>query len=480
MKILLTGADGYIGSRLLPLLCEAGHHVIAFASQPSRLHICSHHKHQVEIIEGTLLVPEALKKIPKDIEAAYFLVHSISHYGTDFAKVDATAAHNFLASLKNSMVRQVIYLGGIFNEGAAASSALSRFSVENILRKGTIPVTILRTGLIIGPGSIMLELLRGIVEKNPVIILPKWANSLCQPIAVYDVLHYLLDVLGNEKCFGKAFEIGGQEVLTFKETVKRFARFRGLKRIVFSVPLMLSKASSYFLHLVSPVNLAATSVVVSNLKEDFICSNDEILTVLPKNRLNVDDSLRRSFAEFEDNALVSSWDVFLSQTSSEKPALQEFLEVPGYGCFRRVDKVNFAAKPEDILKRVWSLGGDTGWYFMTWTWRLRGAIDKFLGGSGFQPGRPSRLSLHAGDRLDFWRVILADETGMRLVLFAEIKLPGEEWLEFKIVNDEENWALIQTFTFRPKGLLGRMYWLVLAPFHRWVFRGMCRQIAHPE
>jgi uncharacterized protein YbjT (DUF2867 family) len=478
MKILLTGANGYIGSHLFPLLCEAGHHIVAFSRDPQQLRICPHLKDQVEVIEGNLQNPETIKKIPKDVEAAYFLIHSISHYGTDFAKLDATSAHNFVNYLKDSSVQQVIYLGGIANKEADSADIRSRFSVANILREGRAPVTVLRTGLVIGPGSSLLEIVRGVVEKNPIIILPKWANSLCQPIATYDLMHYLLDVVGNEKCVNKTFDVGGPEVLSFKEVIIQFAKFRGLKRIILPVPLMLSKVSSYFMQWMSPISLPVTSVVVNNLKHDFICSDNEITEILPKRLLNYEEALQRSFKEFEDVALVESWESFFSKTVLERPELQEYIVVPSYGCLHEVNKVDFTENPEHVLDRIWNLGGSTGWYYMDWVWKFRGALDKLFGGDGFRKVRPTDRPLGSGDYLDFWRVILADKAAMRLILFAEIKLPGEAWLEFKIDRYKDRWMLVQTMTFRPKGLFGRLYWYLFFPIHRLILREMSRRIVN--
>ncbi|WP_027419618.1 SDR family oxidoreductase [Crocinitomix catalasitica] len=469
MRVLLTGASGYIGKRLLPILVEAGHEVICCVRDVKRFTPPESLKSRITIIQVDLLDEASLVNIPKDIDGAYYLVHSMAT-SSDYQSLELSSAKNFRRALSETKVKHVIYLSGIVNESALSEHLTSRKNVEIELGKGNYNLTTLRAGIIIGSGSASFEIMRDLVEKLPVMITPKWLNTKCQPIGISDVLQFLSKTIFNENTYNRDFDIGGPDVLTYKEMLLALGRARNLKRYIFIVPVMTPKLSSYWLYFVTSTSYKLAVALVHSMKIEVVCRNHDIDKILGIETISYQKALERAFVKIEKDEVVSSWkDAFIS--SDFNLNISEFIHVPTHGCFIDV-REEIIIDRNECVERIWSIGGETGWYYGNWLWRIRGLMDKFVGGVGLRRGRTTEHSLNAGDALDFWRVMYADKNEGRLLLFAEMKLPGEAWLEFRIVDNK----LIQTATFRPLGLLGRLYWYSVLPFHGFIFKGMIRKL----
>lgn len=469
MKILLTGATGYIGKRLLPLLVQEGHDVVVLVRDKKRFLSDL----EVEVVEADLLDPSSIQAIPKEIDVAYYLVHSMAHSYNDFHRLEAESAENFVEALKGTQVKQVIYLSGIASDPKLSRHLASRKNVEEILASSGIPYTIFRAGIILGSGSASFEIIRDLVEKLPVMIAPKWVSNRTQPIAIYDVLYYLSHAINQPKCLNQVFDIGGDEVLTYKQVLLRFAALRGLKRWIISVPVLTPRLSSYWLYFVTSTNFSLAMSLVDSLKNHAVCRDFRIRDVIPHQTLSFDQAVERAFLKIDQNAVISSWkDSWV--TSEISQGLSSYIETPHHGCFKDIKRFPFHAdKRKEVVERIWNIGGATGWYAYDWAWKLRGFVDKVFGGVGLNRGRTHPSTINAGDSLDFWRVLYANKEEGRLLLYAEMKLPGEAWLEFKI----EGSTLVQTATFRPSGVLGRLYWYTLYPIHTAIFLAMGYRIA---
>ncbi len=469
MKILLTGATGYIGKRLLPILVENGYHVICCVRDSERFNYTKSVKRFISIITVDFLDKESLVNIPDDIDAAYYLIHSMSN-SKEYDKLEEITATNFKNCINKTKAKQVIYLSGIVNENNLSKHLQSRKNVEEILDRGKFSLTTLRAGIIMGSGSASFEIIRDLVEKLPIMIAPKWLNTRCQPIGIRAVIEFLEKCLLNEKVFNRNFDIGGPEILSYKEMLIEFAKSRQLKRWIYTVPVMTPKLSSYWLYFITSTSYKLAISLVESMKVEVVCRNNEINNIVNVYPEGYVKTIHRAFSKIKSNHIVSSWKD--SQISGiKKINISEFINVPKFGCFKDVREREFVSKSE-VLDKIWSIGGDTGWYHANILWKLRGGIDKLFGGVGLRRGRTNPTIIRAGDALDFWRVLYANKKEGRLLLFAEMKLPGEAWLEFKTKNNK----LIQTATFRPHGILGRFYWYSVLPFHGIVFSGMINKI----
>jgi uncharacterized protein YbjT (DUF2867 family) len=475
MKILLTGANGYIGTRLLPRLIDHGHQIYALVRSSSRIAIPEKFQSQLHVIEADLLQPASLLKIPDDIDAAYYLVHSMS-YSQKFAELEASSAKNFAERLGNTAANQIIYLSGLVNEPHLSQHLSSRKRVGEMLQQGRVPVTILMAGIIIGSGSASFEIIRDLVEKLPIMIAPKWLNQLTQPIAIRDVLTYLTRVLGHPECIGQSFEIGGPDVMSYKDLLLNFAKMRGLKRKIFTVPILTPRLSSYWLFFVTSTSFSLARFLVESLINNAVCKEHRIQEIFPRKLLSYERALQLAFTCIEEDWVPSSWKDSLSG-SALNPDLSSYIHVPKFGILSERRTVTFTCPIEQVQYRIWSLGGSQGWLAMNWAWGFRGFLDKLVGGIGLRRGRTHPKRLKAGDVLDFWRVLLADDKNRRLLLYAEMKLPGEAWLEFEIIQNEAGGILKQTASFRPNGVWGRCYWYVLYPFHFLIFSQLARRLA---
>lgn len=474
MNILLSGGTGYIGLRLLPQLLEAGHtvHVLVrdrarfpekdFADFIDRLHF----------IEEDLLEPPEGFQFPHEIQAAYFLVHAMGG-GAGFREREAKCAKSFLEALDGTCCKQIVYLGGIVPSSGKLSEHLeSRRAIEAILSSGAIPLTTLRASIIVGSGSASFEIIRDLTEKLPVMVAPRWVRNRCQPIAIRNVIFYLMNVLGREETLGRSFDIGGPEVLSYHHLLTQYAKQRGLHRYILPVPFLSLKFSSLWLYMMTSTSFFISRALVDSMAHETICENNDIRAIIPQELLTYDQAIDLALARIAQNRVPSSW--YSSLASGRlAPSRLRTVHVPEHGVLQDKQVIDLTADRESVVQTVWSLGGSTGWPSMNWAWRLRGSLDRLIGGIGVRRGRRDPKMLRPGDALDFWRVLLADRENGRLILYAEMKLPGEAWLEFDIDDHQ----LKQTATFRPLGLWGRMYWILCLPFHHWLFPRMAHRLA---
>jgi uncharacterized protein YbjT (DUF2867 family) len=424
---------------------------------------------KIQVIQIDLLNKTSLSNIPKNIDGAFYLVHSMSS-SSDYYKQEHESAENFRNAISLTNVQHVVYLSGIVNESTLSDHLTSRKNVEGELGRGSYNFTTLRAGIIIGSGSASFEIMRDLVEKLPVMVAPKWLNTRCQPIGISDVVKILSKTLFNPLTFNNNFDIGGPDILSYKEMLLKFAEIRNLKRHILIVPVMTPKLSSYWLYFVTSTSYNLAVALVNSMKVEVVCRNDEINKILGIQPISYYSALQKAFTKIESNEVVSSWkDAFIS--SSLNLNISEFIEVPTFGCYRDIRERTLIDR-ELSIEKIWSIGGENGWYYADWLWNIRGFLDKMAGGVGLRRGRTSVNSIHVGDSLDFWRVLYADKKEGRLLLFAEMRLPGDAWLEFRIVDNK----LIQTATFRPRGLFGRLYWFSVLPFHGFIFKGMIEKI----
>ena len=470
MKILLTGTTGYIGKRLLPILLAEGHEVICCVRDKKRIDLSGFEVKNIKIIELDFLDAGSLDIIPKDIDVAYYLIHSMSVSTNDFETLEEISAKNFKKSLQKTSVKQVIYLSGIVNEQELSKHLTSRKNVEDILSSGTYNLTTLRAGIIVGSGSASFEIMRDLVEKLPIMLTPKWLNTKSQPIAIRNVLEFLKGVILNEYTYNKSFDIGGPEIFTYKEMLLTFAAVRKLKRTIITLPIMTPKLSSYWLYFVTSTSYKLAINLVDSMKVEVICKENDLAELLQIKLIPYKEAVQLAFDKINQQDVISSW-IDAQSSNVLSRGISNLIEVPTFGCF--MDKREKALKNEkETLDKIWSIGGEKGWYYANFLWSMRGFLDKLSGGIGLRRGRKSNTKLSAGDSLDFWRVLYADKKEKRLLLYAEMKLPGEAWLEFKI----ENKILYQTATFRPLGLWGRIYWYLVLPFHGVIFKGMIHKL----
>ena len=472
MRILLTGANGYIGMRLLPQLLELGHEVICAVRDKNRFSIDDETKAQLQIIEIDFLKDYIPNLVPKDIDVVYYLIHSMSSSTSDFDVKEAQSAETFNQYMADTRVKQVIYLSGIVNEEKLSKHLSSRKNVEDILYRGGFNLSVLRAGIIVGSGSSSFEIIRDLCEKLPFMITPKWVLTKTQPIAIRDVVRFLTAVIGNEKTYNDSFDIGGSDVLTYKQMLQQYAQARGFKNWIVTVPIMTPKLSSYWLYFVTSTSYKLAMNLVDSMKMEVVAKDRRLQDILGIETHSYKEAIAMAFKKIEQNLVISSWKDSMISGRFQKN-LEKYIQVPKYGVLKDEQKRK-VKDPQAVLENIWKIGGENGWYYGNWLWKIRGFIDKLTGGVGLRRGRTHPDKIFPGDALDFWRVLLADKEAKRLLLFAEMKLPGEAWLEFKI---DENNILHQTATFRPRGLKGRLYWYSIIPFHYFIFGGMIRNIA---
>lgn len=472
MKVLITGSTGYIGKRLIPILLNQEHEIVCVVRDILRADKQLKEEPNITFVEADFLVHESLNSIPTDIDVAYYLIHSMSNSSKNFQELEEKCAVNFKNYIENTATKQVIYLSGITNEDKLSKHLKSRKKVENILKSGKYATTIFKAGIIVGSGSASFEIIRDLVEKLPVMVAPKWLNTKTQPIAVRDVMSYLSKALGNEKLYNNSYDIFGPEVLTYKQMLLQFAEVRKLRRYILTVPVMTPKLSSYWLYFVTSTSYKLASSLVESMNVEIVGKQSNINQILNIKPLSYKDAVELAFEKIEQNTIISSWKDSMVSSGRLKENLHKYINVPKYGCFKDY-KERKVVNENETLDKIWAIGGDNGWYYGTFLWRIRGYIDKFFGGIGLRRGRTNPYSLNTGDSLDFWRVIFADKSKKKLLLYAEMRLPGEAWLEFKI----EDKILKQTATFRPRGLAGRIYWFAVLPFHGIIFNGMIKKLS---
>ncbi|MEO0551789.1 MAG: SDR family oxidoreductase [Bacteroidota bacterium] len=478
MRILLTGSTGYIGRRLLPILVQNGNHVTCIVRDKRRFDwedfdqsFLTH----VEVLEADFSTSETTDNLPDHFDAAYYLIHSLTQSSSDFHELEQQIAGNFSAYLSNTTCKHLIYLGGIANDSNLSKHLASRKSVEEILKSSGIPTTVLRAAIIIGSGSASFEIIRDLVEKLPIMVAPKWLNSRCQPIGIRNVINYLSGTLLNEKMYGKVYDIGGPDILTYRQMLYQYAQVRRLKRFILTVPVLTPRLSSLWLYFVTSTAYTLARNLVDSMKNDVVVKNTGIEKAIPISLSAYRETLKSAFSKINQKNVVSSWKDAISHTSLDKNFL-DFIEVPEYGCFHDLRKIQFDRSAQEVTSNIWQIGGARGWYFGNFLWKVRGFLDQLVGGVGLRRGRRDNFDLKAGDSLDFWRVLRADIGKKQLLLYAEMKLPGEAWLEFKIKENGGKNTLIQKATFRPLGLWGRLYWYLVLPFHFIIFPMMAKNI----
>ncbi len=474
MNILLTGANGYIGKRLLPVLIEQGHTIYCCLRDISRFDKSIYPEKQIELIEIDFLNDNPQDILPKEIDVAYFLIHAMSSSVSNFEDKETLAAENFVSLLDNTSCKHILYLSGISNSEKLSEHLRSRLNVEYVLSEAKAALTALRAGIIIGSGSASFEIIRDICEKLPIMITPSWLQSKCQPIAIRNVIEYLTKIPLDERFYNISFDIGSDDVLTYREMLLQYAEARGLKRIILTLPVMTPRLSSYWLYFITSTSYSLAVNLVNSMKIDVVCGERKIKDLIEIDLISYKGAVALAFKKIEQDNVLSSWKDSIN-TETKYSHLDKVLKVPEFGTFkdiRRKEVLNL----HETINNIWSIGGDTGWFYANWLWTIRGFLDKLWGGVGLRRGRTNRHEIKAGDALDFWRVIVANKEKMRLMLYAEMKLPGEAWLEFEITQENGKYILTQTATFRPNGLLGRLYWYSVLPFHFFVFDGMASNL----
>lgn len=479
MKILVTGGTGYIGGRLIPRLLQQGYSVRCLARRPENLsgRPWNTPQHPVEVVAGDILNQGSLSQAFVGMEVAYYLVHSMSAGEKGFEDRDRRAAMNFSEAARQAGIRKIIYLGGLGDDpsekGTLSPHLKSRQEVGTILRRSGISVTEFRAAIIVGSGSISFEMIRYLTERLPVMICPKWVLSRCQPIAVRDVLSYLLAAVAEPKSDGKILEIGGKDILTYREMMLTYARVRELHRILIRVPVLTPRLSSYWVDLITPIPASLARPLIEGLKNDVVCQSHEALEIFPFEPLGYEEAVRLAFDRTQQGNLESIWSGAESSLARSSPPPIQIRE----GMIIETRDIVAHAPVEKIFKVLCSLGGKRGWLYANWIWRLRGFMDRLLGGIGMRRGRRDPDSLQTGDAVDFWRVEEIVENHL-LRLRAEMKVPGKAWLQFQIQNESgrSGSLLTQTAFFEPKGLGGLLYWYLLYPIHRMIFSGLCRRI----
>jgi len=472
MKVLVTGATGYIGGRLVPRLLEEGYEVRCLVRSESKLD-SSPWRRDVEIVVGDVLEPDTLTPALSGCDAAFYLIHSMDGADADFDERDRLAATNFAHEAGAAGLGRIVYLGGLGDGDDLSKHLSSRQAVGEILRCGPTPVTELRAGVIIGSGSVSFEMLRYLTEVLPVMVTPRWVRTVCQPLAVGDALDILAGALDATDGSDHIHEIGGPDRLTYEEMMQVYAEVAGLpKRRIIGVPLLSPTLSSHWVGLVTPVPPGVAKPLVESLRNEVTVSDNTFaesqVGPLTPYRAAVSRALQRS----EDLEVQTRWS---DAASSPAMAYPDDPEWAG-GTELTDEQVRAAnATPDDVFWAFTRIGGPTGYYMMDWAWRLRGLVDTLVGGVGLRRGRRHPETLRTGEALDFWRVVDV-QPGKSLKLFAEMKTPGDAWLSFEVTPTPDGSVLTQTALFRPRGLLGRLYWWVMLPFHAAIFGRMAGRI----
>jgi uncharacterized protein YbjT (DUF2867 family) len=478
MKVLLTGSTGYIGKRLFQALYERGDEVNCFVRNLNRLKLPEHSVSEFRKFEVDLLksIPAVLQNL--DIDVAFYLVHSMSSSIGDFMEEEALSAKHFADYISKTNCKQIIYLSGISNSPKLSKHLKSRRNVEEILRISGKPLTVLRAGIIVGSGSASFEIIRDLMEKLPVMLTPLWVRTLCQPLAIRDVLRYFTGCMLNADTYNQIFDIGGAEILSYKEMLLQYAEVRGLKRYIGVVPFINPRLSSYWLYFVTSTSYNLAVNLVNSMKVEVVCKDNRLQQMLKIEPLTYKEACKLALARINLDTVASSWTDAVS-LKKRQGQLFDFLDVPSFGTLRDRRILKITGDPTIVLNRFFAIGGETGWYFADWIWKVRGFIDRMAGGVGLRRGRRNATELNPGDALDFWRVLIADRETMRLLLFAEMKVPGEAWLDFRILKEDDGYYFYQTATFMPKGLSGRLYWFLLLPIHILMFKGLIKHIVNP-
>ncbi len=466
-RIAIAGATGYIGGRLAPSLMEAGYRVRCLVRTPGKIADREWAAHEgVEVVHSDLSSEASLAKDLKGCEAAFYLVHSMTSAGSKYVSEDNKLAEIFGKAARVAGVKRIIYLGGLGETGPNLSQHLaSRRQVEQALFSGGVPVTVLRAAMIIGSGSASFEILRYLVERLPVMITPKWVSTLCQPIAVRNVIGYLVGTLTAPGTTGGVFDIGGSEVLCYLDIMRIMQEELGVRpRWVIPVPILTPRLSSYWIHLVTPLSHSIGKPLAEGLKNPVVCRENNIKNLIPQELLSVREAIRAALSRMAEHRVETNWSM-----AGPIPGDPDWA---GGKVFRDERSITVDAPGAAVFRAVCRVGGGHGWYVADWLWRIRGWIDVLAGGPGLRRGRRDPEMVGYGEALDFWRVV-GIERDRRLSLRAEMRLPGEALLEFQVEPSGNGSSILrQTALFKPLGLLGLLYWYAVVPLHHIVFRGM--------
>jgi uncharacterized protein YbjT (DUF2867 family) len=473
-QVLVTGATGYVGGRLVPLLVERGYRVRVLARDRDRLE-GRPWLDRVELVLGDVLDPATLPAALDGVHAAYYLIHSMGSHG-NFGQRDLRAARNFAQAAAETGVARIIYLGGLGKPGSELSEHLrSRQETGAALREAGVPVTEFRASILVGSGSVSFEMIRSLTERLPVMICPRWVYTRTQPIAIDDALTYLVAALETSESQGQIIEIGGRDVLTYRDMMLTYARLRGLRRFIIPVPLLTPRLSSYWVHLVTPIPSTIAQPLIKGLSVEVIVTDDRARRLFPQiTPMDYETAVARALASLEAGEVETSWSDALVSSQGDTRAFI-FTTQDGMLIEQRQCEVDVPASV--VYAEFAALGGRKGWLAFNWLWRLRGVADRLAGGVGFRRGRRHLTSLRVGDAIDFWRVEAVEPD--RLVrLRAEMKVPGRAWLQFQAETlGATRTRLIQTAFFAPKGLLGLLYWYLLWPVHGFIFSQLIRKLA---
>ena len=478
--ILVTGATGYVGGRLIPALLDAGYRVRAMGRSLEKVGCRPWSGHsRVELIEGDVLDLESMKRAAAGCRVAYYLVHSMIAQKEKFAEADRQAAQNMVQAATEVDLERIIYLGGLaeVTRGPLSKHLQSRIEVAEILQTGPVPTTDLRTPMILGSGSASFEILRYLVERLPVMTTPKWVHSLNQPIAIRDVIAYLIGCLEYEETSGQTYDIGGPDILTYRDLLDIYAEEAGLaKRLIIPVPVLTPTLSALWIHLISPVPKSIALPLTEGLTSDAVCTENRIREIIPRKLLSCREAIRLALDRLKQEQVDTCW-MDAGDLLEPEWAHCGDAEWAGGTIMNCGYRARIKATVEEVWQPVSRIGGKTGWYFGNYLWRLRGILDRLVGGVGLRRGRRHPTEIGIGEALDFWRVLEVDAP-QRLLLVAEMKTPGEAMLEFQITplaNDQVELQMLSRFL--PKGFFGLLYWYVLYPFHQWIFYGMLKAIA---
>ena len=465
--IALTGATGYIGGRLLHALEVRGERVRCLSRRPE--YLSTRVGPRTEVVHGNVSRPETLRAALKGVETAYYLVHSMGSSGS-FAKADREAATAFGHAARGADVQRIIYLGGL-GAGELSEHLASRQEVGHILRESGVPTTEFRSSIVIGSGSASFEMLRALVERLPLMVTPRWVKTRTQPIAIEDVVAYLLEALDYEPSGGEIFEIGGADVCSYLDLMHEYAEQRGLRRQMVPVPVLTPRLSSLWLHLVTPVYAGVGRELVDSLRTETVVNDSRAIEVFPVRPRSSTDAITRALANEDKEIAETRWSDEASAPS------------PGYGGARYGSRlidsrsVTVVCPPAAAFAPIQRIGGNTGWYLGDQLWELRGALDVLVGGPGLRRGRRDPVGIRVGDTIDFWRVDRFEKDRL-LALVAEMKVPGRAWLQFEVQPNDDGGSIIrQTAIFDPAGVPGLAYWYTLWPLHSYVFGGMLQRIA---
>ncbi len=472
--ILVTGATGYVGGRLVPRLLEAGYRVRCLVRDPSRL-LGRSWLNKVEVVQGDGLSTDELTRALEGVSTAYYLIHG-KQGGKINAERDLQVARNFAHAAEEADIENIIYLGELVDPTANLSPYLrSRHETGYLLRYGKVPVTEFRAGMIVGSGSALFDMIRYLTEREPVLVCPAWFFSQAQPIAIRDVLSYLVDALKTPDGTGRVIEIGGPTRLTYADMLLGYAKERDLKRRLIRTPFYAPRLSAYWVHMVTPIHWRIVAPLIEGLRANLIVRDDAAKKLFPHIKpIDFQTATHLALGRIQRDNVETSWsDALVTVMGDFKP--YQFTVEEGMFIERR--QVLLDLEPEDVFRAYTGIGGERGWLYMNWAWAIRGWMDKAIGGVGLRRGRRHPDDVHAGEALDFWRVEVVDKNE-KMRLLAEMKVPGKAWLEFESQKQEDHKTLlIVTAYFAPHGLSGFLYWYAMWPFHAFIFDGLTRRLA---